>query len=65
MPVGQIKSGRFSAFVQRLREHHVVHLGDITADSRPNRSQSSDLLCGGGIQEREREREKQRERPKS
>lgn len=38
LPVGQIKRERFSSFVQRLNEEHVVHLRDISADGRPNRS---------------------------
>lgn len=43
LPVGQLKRDRFSNFVQRLNQHNVVHLGDITADSRPNRSEFLDL----------------------
>ncbi|KAK7750595.1 hypothetical protein SLS62_007442 [Diatrype stigma] len=39
LPVGQIKRDRFSTFLQRLNEQHVVHLRDISADGRPNRSQ--------------------------
>lgn len=38
LPLGQIRSRRFSTFVDRLQEEHVVHLRDITADGRPNRS---------------------------
>jgi hypothetical protein len=38
VPIGQIKRQRFVTFVERLNAEHVVHLRDITADGRPNRS---------------------------
>lgn len=38
LPVGRIKRDRFTSFVQRLNEEHVVQLRDISADGRPNRS---------------------------
>lgn len=44
VPVGNIKTDRFAAFVARLNEEHVVQLRDISADRRPNRSQSH-LVC--------------------
>lgn len=40
LPVGRIRADRFAPFVDRLQNEHVVHLRDITADSRPNRSAS-------------------------
>lgn len=41
LPLGQIKADRFASFVDRLQSEHVVHLRDITADGRPNRSMTS------------------------
>ena len=38
LPVGQISADRFASFVDRLHSEHVVHLRDVTADGRPNRS---------------------------
>lgn len=38
LPLGQIKADRFASFVERLNKEHVVHLRDISADGRPNRS---------------------------
>lgn len=38
LPLGQITADRFASFVDRLQSEHVVHLRDITADGRPNRS---------------------------
>lgn len=48
LPLGQIRSRRFSAFVERLQEEHVVHLRDITADGRPNRSMAPSSPTPGG-----------------
>lgn len=48
LPVGQIKRDRFSSFVQRLNEEHVVHLRDISADGRPNRSKLP-LSCASSM----------------
>lgn len=38
IPVGQIKAERFASFVDRLHGEHVVHLREVSADGRPNRS---------------------------
>lgn len=38
LPLGPIKSARFASFLERLRAEHVVHLRDVSADKRPNRS---------------------------
>lgn len=38
VPIGQIKSDRFALFLERLHGEHVVHLRDVGADKRPNRS---------------------------
>ena len=40
LPVGRIRRSRFLGFVDRLRPHCVVRLGDVSADARPNRSRS-------------------------
>ncbi|KAI1390945.1 Trs120-domain-containing protein [Hypoxylon trugodes] len=48
LPVGQIKRDRFSSFVQRLNEEHVVHLRDISVDGRPNRNMFSPLAFPDG-----------------
>ncbi|KAI1104311.1 Trs120-domain-containing protein [Jackrogersella minutella] len=48
LPVGQIKQDRFSSFVQRLNEEHVVYLRDITADGRPNRNMFTPLAFPDG-----------------
>lgn len=48
LPVGQITRDRFSSFVQRLNEEHVVHLRDISADGRPNRNMFSPLAFPDG-----------------
>lgn len=42
LPLGHIKADRFASFVARLHNEHVVHLRDISADGRPNRSKSWD-----------------------
>lgn len=47
LPVGQIKAERFASFVDRLHGEHVVHLRDISADGRPNRSTTSLPLVSG------------------
>lgn len=41
LPVGQIRAERFASFVDRLHGEHVVHLKEISADGRPNRSTTS------------------------
>lgn len=45
LPVGQIKADRFASFVDRLAGEHVVHLRDISADGRPNRSTTPTASC--------------------
>lgn len=44
LPIGRIKRDRFAAFVDRLNAEHVVHLRDISPDSRPHRSMLSVLV---------------------
>lgn len=44
LPLGQIKADSFATFADRLYDEHVVHLRDITADGRPNRSMPSPLV---------------------
>lgn len=44
LPLGKIKADRFGSFVDRLRTEHVVHLKDISADGRPNRSKAIQML---------------------
>ncbi|KAI1853598.1 hypothetical protein JX266_001582 [Neoarthrinium moseri] len=48
IPVGQIKRERFSSFIERLNQEHVVHLRDISADGRPNRNMFSPLAFPDG-----------------
>ncbi|XXG99794.1 Phosphoserine transaminase [Hypoxylon texense] len=48
LPIGQIKQDRFSSFVERLNEEHVVYLRDISADGRPNRNMFSPLAFPDG-----------------
>ncbi|KAI1765938.1 Trs120-domain-containing protein [Hypoxylon sp. FL1150] len=48
LPIGQIKRDRFSSFVERLNEEHVVYLRDISADGRPNRNMFSPLAFPHG-----------------
>ncbi|KAI1648106.1 Trs120-domain-containing protein [Daldinia loculata] len=48
LPVGRIKRDRFTSFVQRLNEEHVVQLRDISADGRPNRNMFSPLAFPDG-----------------
>lgn len=38
LPLGKIKTQRFAEFVKLLQAENVVHLRDISADGRPNRS---------------------------
>lgn len=38
LPIGQIKAARFASFLERIHGEHVVHLRDVGADKRPNRS---------------------------
>ncbi|KAI1776376.1 Trs120-domain-containing protein [Hypoxylon cercidicola] len=48
LPIGQIKRDRFSSFVERLNEEHVVYLRDISADGRSNRNMFSPLAFPDG-----------------
>ncbi|KAK2032078.1 Trs120-domain-containing protein [Colletotrichum zoysiae] len=48
LPLGQIRSDRFSSFVERLRPEHVVSLRDVTPDGRPNRNMFSPLAFPDG-----------------
>ena len=43
VPVSRIKRSRFVAFVDLLRSEDIVRLGDISPDSRPDRSMNG--LC--------------------
>jgi hypothetical protein len=38
LPVGRIKRSRFLAYVELLQRQSLVRLGDISPDSRPDRS---------------------------
>jgi hypothetical protein len=38
LPVGRIKRSRFLTFVELLQQHSVVRLGDISPDTRADRS---------------------------
>lgn len=49
VPIGQIKSDRFAVFLERLHAEHVVHLRDVGADKRPNRSTKCPLLVSGSV----------------
>ena len=44
VPIGQIKAERFALFLERLQGEHVVHLRDVGADKRPNRSMIARML---------------------
>ncbi|OTB07744.1 hypothetical protein M426DRAFT_317640 [Hypoxylon sp. CI-4A] len=48
LPIGQITRDRFSYFVERLNQEHVVYLRDISADGRPNRNMFSPLAFPNG-----------------
>lgn len=48
LPLGKIKAERFASFADRLRAEHVVHLRDISADSRPYRNMFSPLAYPDG-----------------
>ena len=56
LPVGRIKRSRFLAYVDLLREHSWVRLGDVSPDPRPDRSMLLPLaplpskLADGAIQ---------------
>lgn len=38
LPIGHVRQSRFNAFLRRLQQENVVRLGDVSPDSRPNRS---------------------------
>jgi trafficking protein particle complex subunit 9 len=38
LPVGKIRRSRFLGFAERLQAENVIRLGDVSPDSRPNRS---------------------------
>jgi hypothetical protein len=40
LPIGQIKHARFLSFMERLEAEYAVNLGDISADGRPDRSET-------------------------
>lgn len=40
LPVGPMHRDRFASFLERLQSEDAVHLRDVSADSRPNRSPS-------------------------
>ena len=40
LPAGQIRKSSFSRFVGRLQDVNIVRLGDVSPDSRPNRSEN-------------------------
>ncbi|KAF2280376.1 hypercellular protein A [Westerdykella ornata] len=48
LPVGRIKRSRFLAFVDLLRPHCMVRLGDVSPDSRPDRNMFSPLAFPHG-----------------
>ncbi|KAK4177201.1 TRAPP II complex [Triangularia setosa] len=48
LPIGHIKRERFTAFISRLNEEHIVHLRDVTPDGRPHRNMFSPLAFPGG-----------------
>lgn len=39
VPAGPIRQSKFDDFVDRLRQEHVVRLGDVSPDGRPHRSE--------------------------
>ena len=39
-PIGRIKRSRFLEFVERVQLENIVRLGDVSPDSKPNRSTS-------------------------
>ncbi|KAI9746316.1 MAG: hypothetical protein M1818_000027 [Claussenomyces sp. TS43310] len=49
LPIGKIKRARFLSFVERLSPEHVVLLGDISPDARPNRNMFSPLAFPTGM----------------
>ncbi|KFY00895.1 hypothetical protein O988_03040 [Pseudogymnoascus sp. VKM F-3808] len=49
LPLGQVKRARFEKFVERLYPEHVVRLGDISPDRRPDRNMFSPLAFPAGM----------------
>ncbi|KAL7272815.1 hypothetical protein RUND412_004361 [Rhizina undulata] len=48
VPLGRIKRSRFLSFVERLQSSNVVRLGDVTPDTKPNRTMFSPQGFPGG-----------------
>ncbi|RKF64994.1 Transport protein particle subunit trs120 [Erysiphe neolycopersici] len=48
-PLGKIKRPRFSSFVERLQQEHIVRLGDISPDGRPHLNMFSPLAFPVGM----------------
>lgn len=48
-PLGRIKRPRFSSFVERLQQEHIVRLGDISPDGRPHLNMFSPLAFPVGM----------------
>ncbi|POS85364.1 hypothetical protein EPUL_003432 [Erysiphe pulchra] len=48
-PIGKIKRPRFSSFVERLQQEHIVRLGDISPDGRPHLNMFSPLAFPVGM----------------
>ncbi|MCJ1462510.1 hypothetical protein MMC07_001112 [Pseudocyphellaria aurata] len=48
IPLGRVRQSRFSAFVARLQQEHVVRLGDVSPDGRPHRTMFSPLAFPTG-----------------
>lgn len=43
-PFGRVRQSRFSTFVARLQQEHVVRLGDVSPDGRPHRSKTLSMF---------------------
>ena len=44
LPVGRIKQSQFAKFERRLQREHVIRLGDVSPDGRPERSKLDHYL---------------------
>lgn len=44
LPVGPVHRDRFASFLDRLKSEYAVHLRDVSADSRPHRSEPPPIL---------------------
>ena len=49
LPSGQVRKSSFKRFVGRLQDVNIVRLGDVSPDSRPNRSENPFLDSGISI----------------